>query len=87
MSALARGRRNVERGSSTIWHALRSDKPEFGDQLVGGSPLGSRAHHFPLAISFNAAFSTSESASSRFSVAFSASSSFNRLASSTFMPP
>ena len=41
----------------------------------------------PLAISFNAAFSNSASASGRFSVEFSRSSSFNRLASSALRPP
>jgi hypothetical protein len=57
------------------------------DEVVHGRPPSCRAQNSPLAISFNAAFSNSASASSRLSVEFSFSSSFNRLASSAFNPP
>ncbi|OIQ81306.1 hypothetical protein GALL_369220 [mine drainage metagenome] len=53
----------------------------------GDGPLPARAHHFPRYNSLNGAFSNSASASSRFNITFSRSSSFNRLASSTFIPP
>ena len=57
------------------------------DQVVNGCPPAFRAQKFPQAISFNAAFSSSASASSRFSVAFSFSSSLSRFASSALSPP
>ena len=53
--------------------------PHHGDEVVHGRPPACRAQKFPEAISFNAAFSSSASASSRFSVAFSRSRSFSRL--------
>jgi hypothetical protein len=56
-------------------------------QVAHGRPSACRAQKFPEAISFNAAFSNSASASSRFSVAFSRSNSFRRFASSAFNPP
>jgi hypothetical protein len=46
-----------------------------------------RAQEFPRAISFNAAFSSSASASSRLSVEFTRSSSLSRFASSALRPP
>ena len=46
-----------------------------------------RAHQFPFAISFNAWFSRTWSATIRLSRVFSASSSFNRFTSSAFIPP
>ncbi len=57
------------------------------DEVVHGRPPACRAQKFPEAISFKAAFSSSASASSRFSVAFSRSRSFSFLASSAFNPP
>jgi hypothetical protein len=56
-------------------------------EVVNSRPPARRAQKFPRAISFNAAFSTSASASSRLRVAFSRSKSFSRLASSAFSPP
>ena len=56
-------------------------------EVVHGRPPTCRAQKFPEAISFNAAFSNSASASSRFKVAFSRSRSFSLLASSAFKPP
>ena len=61
--------------------------PHHVDEVVHGRPPACRAQKFPEAISFNAAFSSSASASSRFSVAFSRSRSFSLLASSAFNPP
>src|SRR5215211_6006317 len=61
--------------------------PHYGDEVVHGRPPACRAQKFPDAISFNAAFSSSASASSRFRVAFSRSRSFSLLASSAFNPP
>ena len=58
-----------------------------GHQVVHGGPASLRAQKFPRAISFNAAFSNSASASSRLSVEFSRSRSFSRFASSAFSPP
>jgi luciferase family oxidoreductase group 1 len=46
-----------------------------------------RAQKFPLAISFSARFSSSLSATRRFSWPFSRSSSFRRLTSAAFIPP
>src|SRR5215217_3688660 len=57
------------------------------DEMVHGRPPACRAQKFPEAISFNAAFSSSASASSRFNVLFSRSRSFSLLASSAFNPP
>jgi hypothetical protein len=57
------------------------------DEVVHGGPPACRAQKFPDAISFSAAFSSSASARSRFSIEFSFSSSFNLLASSAFSPP
>src|SRR5215204_488448 len=57
------------------------------DEVVHGRPPACRAQKFPEAISFNAAFSNSASASSRFNVLFSRSRSFSLLASSAFNPP
>ncbi len=48
---------------------LRQPEPVTQHAHRGSSPR--RAHQFPLAISLNAAFSTSASASSRFKVEFS----------------
>jgi hypothetical protein len=56
-------------------------------EVVHGRPPSCRAQNSPLAISLNAAFSNSASASNRLSVEFSFSSSFSRLASSAFNPP
>ena len=50
------------------------------------APSG-RAHQFPLEISFKARFSSSLSATRRFSWLFSFSSSLRRLASAAFIPP
>ena len=57
------------------------------DEVVDGCSPACRAQKFPEAISFNAAFSSSASASNRFNVAFSFSSSFSFLASSALSPP
>jgi hypothetical protein len=57
------------------------------DEVVHGRPPACRAQKFPEAISFNAAFSSSASASNRFNVEFSRSRSFSRFASSAFNPP
>jgi hypothetical protein len=57
------------------------------DEVHNGRPPAFRAQKFPRAISFNAAFSSSASASRRLSVAFSRSRSFSRFASSALSPP
>jgi len=67
----------------------------FWPVALGGAVLANdltrpslrRAHHFPEAISRRARFSSSLSATRRFSWAFSFASSFSRLASSAFIPP
>src|SRR5215217_6143739 len=61
--------------------------PHHRDEVVHGRAPACRAQKFPEAISFNAAFSSSASASSRFNVLFSRSRSFSLLASSAFNPP
>jgi hypothetical protein len=55
-------------------------------QPLNCSPSGSRAYHFPFAISFNAIFSSSDSATSLFNLAFSSHSSRSSRASSTLIP-
>jgi hypothetical protein len=56
-------------------------------QVGHGRPPPFRAQKFPRETSLSATFSSSASPSSRLSVAFSRSRSFNRLASSAFIPP
>lgn len=62
-------------------------QPEPGLEHVHGSASPRRAHQFPLATSRKARFSSSLSATIRFSRAFSTSSSLSRLTSSAFIPP
>ena len=59
--------------------ALHEDRDGF-------APGGGR-HHFRDRRSFNAAWSSSDSANSRFNRAFSSSSAFSRFASDTSIPP
>ena len=71
-----RCQKSAERGTRRLHDRARLafGKTKSGDQLVRGSPLSSRVHYMPLAISFNAVFSTSVSASRVFNVALPASS-------------
>ncbi|MDF2968131.1 MAG: hypothetical protein K0Q93_1909 [Nocardioidaceae bacterium] len=76
-----------------VWSGAgqRSDTPAAATTRAGNTAcarpgVASTGSPVPLAISFNAAFSTSASASSRFKVEFSFSSSLSRLVSSAFHP-
>gem|GEM_PF-2002490 len=81
--------RDRERRAGQAHHPAREPRrdAQHVDQVAGSSPLRARAHHFPRDSSRSAAFSSSASARSRFNVAFSFSRSFNRFASSAFIPP